>query len=92
MFKDHLATFVCPGFVVKFHNQNVTTVESHAPYLILAGRTLSQYLLLPLLLLYMLGDSPSLPLAFTTTAVAAAGLGLRFSLQESGKGHGTPLQ
>ena len=57
--KDHLATFVCPGFVVKFDNQTITAVESHVPYHFLAGRTLSQYLLLPLLLLYMLGDSPN---------------------------------
>ena len=32
------------------------------------------------------------PLACTTAAAAAAGTGLRFSLEESGKGHGTPLQ
>ena len=58
--KDHLATFVCPGFVVKFDNQTITSVESHAPYHFLAGRSLSQYLLLRLLL-YMVGDNPSLP-------------------------------
>ena len=37
--KDHLATFVCPGFVVKFNNQNITAVESHVAYHFLAGRT-----------------------------------------------------
>ena len=36
---DHLATFVCPGFVVKFDNQNITVVESHVTYHFLAGRT-----------------------------------------------------
>ena len=48
--KDHLATFVGPGFVVKFDTQTITEVESHVPYHLLAGRTLSRYLLL---LLYM---------------------------------------
>ena len=59
--KDHLATFVCPGFVVKFDNQTITSVESHVPYHFLAGKSFSQYLQLMLLLLYMAGDSPSLP-------------------------------
>ena len=36
---DHLAAFVCPGFVVKFNNQNNTAVESHVPYHFLEGKT-----------------------------------------------------
>ena len=37
--KDHLATFVGPGFFVKFDTPTITEVESHVPYHFHAGRT-----------------------------------------------------